>query len=1451
MAANKRGPARGVRRLSAVAGLLALAWAAVADEPPQVERKPPFQRLLRGGDAEQAAKLKARIDDLTAAGKFAEAVPAAKELLTLRQRLQGADHWEAVDARQQIRTLECRVEFTPEQQADYRRASAARREAQELEDRGRYAQAQPLREQVLAVCRRLLGEENSDSATCYNNLAMNLQAQGKYAEAEQGLRKALELGRKVLGEHHPHVAAGYNNLAMNLQYQGKYAEAEQGLRKALALRREVLGEEHADSATSYDNLALTLSAQGKHAEAEALHRKALALRRKLLGEDHPDVAESYNNLALNLQAQGKYAEAEEGLRKALELYRKRLGDEHPYTVAAINNLALNLQAQGKYAEAEQGFRRALDLCRKVLGEEHPNTATSYNNLALVLGSQGKYAEAEEGYRKALALYRKLLGEEHPQTALGYNNLALTLHALGKYAEADENFRKALDLRRKVLGEEHPDTAQSYSGLALNLLALGKYAEADECFRKALALRRKLLGEEHLDTAESYTGLALSLTTQGKYAEAEGDYRRALVLTRRLLGDEHPLTAIRYNSLAGNLQAQGKYAEAEQASRKALALCRKVLGEEHPDTASSYNSLAVTLSAQGKYAEAEEYARRALDLDRKLLGEEHPHTVTNYNNLATNLYAQGKYAEAEEVFRKALTLSRKVLGEDHPDTALAYNNLAVNLSAQEKYAGAEQACRNALALFRKHQGEGHPFIATTYNNLASNLQAMGKYAEAEEDYRKALDLYRKLLGEDHPDTAQSCLNLAFNLAARGFHREAEEQLDRSADVFARARPRFASSGLERAATGRVSPLPFLAALLVRQGEPERAWQRFEQGLGRGTWDDLQARLAHSPAEQTRLAELARRLERLDGLLEQYGSVRQPSAEQTRRHKDHLTERRRTQEELDTLTQELARKVGLGDTQAAPLARVQAALPDDTALLGWVDSQAEGKAGEVVNERWAVLLRSKGPPVWDSLKGSGKADTWTDAADRLPRELRSALHSRPQAGQADWRPLARRLYQQRVGPLEAYLGARAGLPAVRHLVVLPSGWMDGVPLDVLCDRTTFSLAPSATVFAFLRGKAKPQTSGLLALADPVFDRPDPGKAAPLPAGGVLLTAVVPDSNAARAGLHAGDVLLRYQDTPLKTAADLRPQAPSADAKTRIPVEVWRAGEALRVEVLPGPLGVSVAKEPAAEALARRRRIDADLVTSRDGSPRALPGTRVEAAALARRFREAGQPVTLLTDSDASEQRLAALVADGGLGKVRYLHLATHGTVNWDVPLRSAILLSRDRLPDPTEQLNAGRPVYTGRLTAAEVLRDWDLGAELVTLSACETGLGHYAEGEGYLGFAQALLLCGSRSVCLSLWQVDDAATALLMDRFYANLLGQRHGLTKGMGKAEALAEAKAWLRTLPRAEAVKRAAALTGGVERGAGREALPRAPAVPETANDEPPYAHPYYWAAFVLVGDPG
>jgi CHAT domain-containing protein len=253
--------------------------------------------------------------------------------------------------------------------------------------------------------------------------------------------------------------------------------------------------------------------------------------------------------------------------------------------------------------------------------------------------------------------------------------------------------------------------------------------------------------------------------------------------------------------------------------------------------------------------------------------------------------------------------------------------------------------------------------------------------------------------------------------------------------------------------------------------------------------------------------------------------------------------------------------------------------------------------------------------------------------------------------------------------------------------------------------------------------------------------------------------------------------------------------------------------------------------------------DPVFTRAGEKAALeplPGTRREVNALAGLFPR----TTVLLGSDASQQRLEELAASDRLRQFRYLHLATHGVIDAGEPGRSALILAQDHLPDALEQVRQDRHVVAGRVAMRDVLETWHLDADLVTLSACRTALGRDGGGDGFVGFSQALLLAGARACVLSLWPVDDTATALLMVRFYKNLLGRREGLTAPLAKAQALHEAKAWLRELTSQQVDEQVTRLPK-VERGSPRErARPLTP-------QERPFDHPYYWSAFILVGEPG
>jgi tetratricopeptide (TPR) repeat protein len=116
-------------------------------------------------------------------------------------------------------------------------------------------------------------------AIAHNNFGNDLQDQGRYAEAEREHRVALQLLRKAFGAEHPVIAATHNNLGNDLHNQEKYADAEEQHRLALELQRKLLGQSHPHVATSYHNLGHALDLQKRTAEALSHYESAWAIRR--------------------------------------------------------------------------------------------------------------------------------------------------------------------------------------------------------------------------------------------------------------------------------------------------------------------------------------------------------------------------------------------------------------------------------------------------------------------------------------------------------------------------------------------------------------------------------------------------------------------------------------------------------------------------------------------------------------------------------------------------------------------------------------------------------------------------------------------------------------------------------------------------------------------------------------------------------------------------------------------------------------------------------------------------------------------------------------------------------------------------------------------------------------------------------------------------------------------
>ena len=205
-------------------------------------------------------------------------------------------------------------------------------------------------------------------------------------------------------------------------------------------------------------------------------------------------------------------------------------------------------------------------------------------------------------------------------------------------------------------------------------------------------------------------------------------------------------------------------------------------------------------------------------------------------------------------------------------------------------------------------------------------------------------------------------------------------------------------------------------------------------------------------------------------------------------------------------------------------------------------------------------------------------------------------------------------------------------------------------------------------------------------------------------------------------------------------------------------------------------------------RSETTDRVKVVHRDERLEPLPQAETEVKTLGQLY---GSRSTIYTGADAREDRFKREAS-----RFKVLHLATHGILNDASPMYSQIVLAQS---DESED---------GLLEAWEIMK-LNLNADLVVLSACESGRGRVGAGEGVIGLTWALFVAGSPTSVVSQWKVESTSTSQLMVEFHRNL------------------QAKTQKPRFPKAEALQRAALKMLG------------------TKN----FRHPFYWAGFILVGD--
>ena len=374
--------------------------------------------------------------------------------------------------------------------------------------------------------------------------AQRLVTAGKFAEAQPLAERVLAAREQALGPEHPDVAAALTRLAMILRNRRELAKAEALNQRGLAIAEKTPEPGHADLAQILFEQGALQQSRADFVKAEPLYQRAVAVWEQTLGPDHPNVAKGLGNLAAVHAQRGNFAKAEPLLRRALAIRERALGAEHPDLNKELILLGNVYFTQKRFADAAPYYERALRVMDKAPAQANPQQLIAVlNNLANIHVELGEYAAAETLYRRVQTLQEKMLEPHHPDTLRTQYNVATLAAYQGDYARAQQLHQAVLALREQTLGTDHPDVANSLRNLAQVYAAQDELPQAINTLARANAVIERNLtynltaGSEsakraYLDTATEATDRAITLHLRAAPNDAAARQQALQVILQR-------------------------------------------------------------------------------------------------------------------------------------------------------------------------------------------------------------------------------------------------------------------------------------------------------------------------------------------------------------------------------------------------------------------------------------------------------------------------------------------------------------------------------------------------------------------------------------------------------------------------------------------------------------------------------------------------------------------------------------------------------------------------------------------------------------------------------------------------------------------------------------------------------------------------------------------------------
>ncbi len=404
----------------------------------------------------------------------------------------------------------------------------------------------------------------------------------------------------------------------------------------------------------------------------------------------------------------------------------------------------SLLADKKHNESIDFFQKALPIYKKAKAWE--KVASCYNKISKNQWRKRKFNVSLSNAKKALKISDQHLKKNNKEEAYVYDNIGRYYESNPDYDRAMIYYQKALEIRQKIFPEIHEGLGLSYLNIAKIYTYTAKYKEALKYNKKALKIHLKIFGPEHKSTAFTYNNMGVVYSRLWDLMKSIECYKKKLAITIKNNGEDDIQVGYTYINIGATYFKLNQYDEALQYFERAVLIC--INKESLFGLSVSYDNIGSVYEAKGKYDTALEYHKKGLDITLEIDGESHPNAASKYMNIGEIYYSRNDIKKTLYYYNKALTIYLANYGKNHNRIANTYIYIGDIYKDEKKYEIAHEYYNKALKGYFNIFDKNNPEIANAYLNIANLCNDQLLYKKAMVFYEKALNIYQDLFKEQH-------------------------------------------------------------------------------------------------------------------------------------------------------------------------------------------------------------------------------------------------------------------------------------------------------------------------------------------------------------------------------------------------------------------------------------------------------------------------------------------------------------------------------------------------------------------------------------------------------------------------------------------------------------------------------------------------------------------------------